>query len=150
METIYTIYQYIFYKCFRAAWIGNRNWLNLRQESYIGSVARTAWLAVTLVMNANFVLLSLLISIFKGYYLLDFMANSPFICLVLFFIFLLINYFIFLYKRKYKKILKRFEDESRQSRIIGNILVASYVLILFPGSFILAASLSIFHLGKGL
>lgn len=135
---IYTAYQYVFYKCFKFLWTINRNWLGLREESYIRSVAHSTLLFITFIFNANIVSFVVIIGVFKGYDLLHLFAHSPFLSLVIALILLLINYLILFPKKQYKKIINKFENESRRSRVIGNILVASYVLILgFPGCFIL-------------
>jgi len=41
---------------------------------------------------------------------------------------LLINYFLFDYKSRYKKVINAFKVESEQSRVVGNILVTIYVI----------------------
>ena len=41
---------------------------------------------------------------------------------------MILNYFLFLHKKKYKEIEKWFKNESNTQRIIGNIIVSVYVI----------------------
>ena len=44
-------------------------------------------------------------------------------------VFFIVNYFLFIYKDKYKKIIDEFKNESDKKRKIGTILTWSYVIV---------------------
>lgn len=58
----------------------------------------------------------------------DFNTVKPFFIIIGVFI-LLLNYFLFIYKRKYREIIKKYKKESEKSRKIGNSIVIIYVII---------------------
>jgi hypothetical protein len=48
---------------------------------------------------------------------------------------IIINFFLFDYKSKYKKVIKKYKYESKKSKVIGNVLVTFYVLCTFVSIF---------------
>lgn len=60
---------------------------------------------------------------------------SPIYPIVLYFILLVILSFTFLYKKRYKQIIERYEDETDSAVIKGNICIIAYLVctILFLG-----------------
>lgn len=44
---------------------------------------------------------------------------------------LVVNYFVFIYRNKYKKIEKIFKNETKKQRIVGSIIIIIYTILTF-------------------
>ncbi len=60
-----------------------------------------------------------------------FIAHYKLYILFITLFFFIINYYLFVYKDKYLEINKKFEKESKQRKIIGDFVVATYVILSF-------------------
>ncbi len=105
-------YQYLFYKVYSfTKKLGN--W----------EVAESAMFYLSILLEINILKIAY---IFKKPLLGS--VNYDKIFFILYFIIVGINYYLFLHKKKYKDIEKRFKKEGRVSKIIGNIVVFIYFI----------------------
>jgi heme/copper-type cytochrome/quinol oxidase subunit 2 len=61
-------------------------------------------------------------------------AVKPYI-IIMCIVIMLLNYFLFIYKRKYREIIKKYKKESEKSRKIGNSIVIIYVIFTLASIF---------------
>src|SRR5262245_62077377 len=108
IKKIWIAYQYLFYKF--------HMW-DIRAWGKSGDSPRQAWFSVSLICFIYFLIFSTLLHLLTGYDDQIFNFPKPLILLVMG-VFLIPNYFIFMRNQKYKRILKKFENESRRSRIL--------------------------------
>ncbi len=109
-------YQYLFYKVYSfTKKLGN--W----------EVAESAMYSLSVLESLSLIRIGYFFKLFpltyydsNSYYQTD----AIIICLVLWGI----NYYCFLYKKKYKEIEKRFKKESKTSKVIGDIVVSLYAI----------------------
>lgn len=134
MKKIYRGYQYLFYKFY--AW---DLWLHGEKDFPY----QAAWFTLSFLIYMNFVFLMAVSEVITGYGFEQFMSLSNLNKIAIGTGFLIFNYFLFVRKRKYKKIVKQFENEDRKSRIIGNIFAWGYVFLTLPGFFFLCYLFSI-------
>jgi len=115
------IVDFIFYRFYR---------MQLSVNNYTTPVGSTI-IGVGAALSFNLICLS--------YILFDCITGNipktPFYPLILFFTLLVILSFAFLYKKRYKQIIERYEDEADSAVIKGNICIIAYLVftILFIG-----------------
>lgn len=118
LKNISEAYQYLFYKFY--SW-DERAWGKSKVSP------QTAWHSISLICFLWFLNiicgLQLVTKIFDNFFSLP----KPLVLLIMFF-FLIPNYYFFLKKDKYIKIIKKFEKESKVSKFIGNILSLFFIL----------------------
>ena len=112
---IMNIYYYLFYKIYRFTQrLGN---YDVAFSAMLGFSfllfldINTIYISVFPVTNINF----------NNHY------RTPLI--ILYIIVFIINYFLFIYKKRYKEIEKQFKNESTKNKRIGSIIVIVYVII---------------------
>jgi hypothetical protein len=123
IKKICMAYQYFFYKCYRVSTL-------LTPDEYSFNCYKSGWLTLSFLNYINFLALSLISEILTGYGFsqIGYSKTTVLIPGVFFFI---LNYFIFIYQEKYKKIIKKFENESKKSRTKGTIFSWIYVVLSF-------------------
>lgn len=115
------MYYYIFYKICRFNIIFS---LGTERRPY---VAGHQFLALLVAMNL-ISLLSLVSFIAHNSVILNNLKTTVVIVTCLF---LIVNYYIFVYQNKYEKIIKMFENEKGKSRLLGTIFVWFVVVVTF-------------------
>ena len=125
------IFDYLYYKVYRANLIGSAK-----------DIAEfVAPLYISALIFINFSVLGLFLR--KINLLPFFFQNKKQVIGFMIFLFA-INLFLFLYKKRYKKIILKYEQESEKDRKRGNLLVWLYIII----SFLLIFIVSFYKSGK--
>jgi len=109
-------YNYIFYKFYKGAYFINNS----------GDPEFRAIFGLAITEGINFYSFMQLII----YFIYENQIQTPIILLAIAAILILsVNYFLFVYKNKFKKIIEEFKNESDKSRKIGTLLTWSYILV---------------------
>ncbi len=112
---IMNIYYYLFYKIYR---------FTQKLGKYEVSFSAMLGLSFLLFLDINalyIILLPVTQVNFKDQY------RIPLI--ILYIAVFIINYFLFIYKKRYKEIEKQFKNESTRNKRIGNAIVIAYIII---------------------
>jgi hypothetical protein len=120
---IYKLYKYLFYKSYE---ISKLRKVNRAIAHDIANTAISAFLYINIV-TLVIIILYLLNVDYKVF--VKFLYNNVLINLIFGFIILIINYYIFLYHKKYRKIIIEFENETKKQNILGYILLFCYFII---------------------
>lgn len=122
MKKIWDMYQYLFYKYY--TW---NLWLNRGMDPFAYQAGITV---LSLLIVINIMTLLEIINIVAGVDLLQ-LGNPKLSLTIMTIAFCYINLLIFKSHKRYKKIIKRFEQEDRKSKILGNM----FAWFCFLGSF---------------
>ncbi len=114
VRKIWEFYEYLFYKY--TTW---SEWLNLGMNPY---AYQGGWGFLSLLLSFNFLTFLFILQIIIGYGFEQFASLPKWVIISISLVFLKINHVLFLKDRKYKAIIKKYENEDRKSKIKGNIL----------------------------
>lgn len=111
-----TIYNYLFYKIYR---------LINRLGNY--DVAFSAMMPFITLIYLNIITIMFFIKPINNIN----KANYKIVIIIIGVFLLVINYFFFIYKNKYKRLIKQFENETKRQQVLGSLLVSSYAILSF-------------------
>jgi hypothetical protein len=109
-------YYYLYYRIYSA-------WIKIKGSDH----AFLAMVALSLLLMLNISTLILYFDLLNDMIYDD--IRLPIILGVI--LVLVVNYFVFIYRNKYKKIKKLFMNETKRQKIIGSIIIITYILLTF-------------------
>jgi hypothetical protein len=121
-------YYFIYYKLFKIASYTEKQWAKSLQTP-----EHVALISYTLLLILNYLFISVEVTNYIGYNS-GLIVNAGLIFVAILFFF---NYFLFVYKKKYLEIEKRFDNESAQKRNVKTFFFWMYVVISICVLFIL-------------
>lgn len=109
-------YYYLFYKISKV--------INKKNNNEMGVMY-----ALTLLITINFItIIGKIVDINESNYRNQ---NNRAILFIFIIVLFVSNYFIFIHNNRFKKILKLYINESKRSKLIGNTLVLTYIIVTF-------------------
>jgi len=121
-------YEYLYYKLY--------SWHVLLHKGKYGP-ERATWYLISFLCYLNFLTILLLLQIFTGYGFIE-LCDSNVNCLMFGVVFVVLNYFIFIYKNKYKIINLEFSQQNKRQNFVGTVFVWIYMIGSFGVDVILA------------
>lgn len=128
MNIIFKYYQYLFYKLY-TGYI----WLHGEKATAPHEIA---WFSLSFLLLLYVYALLIIFEALTGYGF-DQVIQSKIIIITILTTFTTINYFVFIKKKKYIKVIKRFQNENEKMRIIGNVCVWLFIIFSLVINFVL-------------
>ncbi len=123
------MYKFIFYRLYKLAILAENSWsVNIRMPQYV------AFFSISILQSFN--LLTLYIIFVHGIELINVARLNPILGVIFMSLIYVVNYFLFLKKKKYLNIEKSFDKSSSKNKEVKSFLFWFYILFSFTALYI--------------